>query len=83
MVIVDADWRQTAPDGQPVTVAENGIRLRCDVATLIDDATGSIEAHYRLALAPTVLVQLPGAMSMPVTNAGPGLLNRWKENWSR
>jgi hypothetical protein len=83
LVIVNAEWRDTVPGGQQLTLAEDGVRLTCDVASLVDDGSGSVEAHFRLALTPSLLAQLPANTSVPVFNFGPALLNRWKSDWSR
>jgi len=76
-VIVDTDFR---PDGggQKLELAEDGVRIRFDVASVLARGAGSVEVHYRLPLDATVLSRVPAASGQVVlSNAVVALLNPW------
>ena len=81
-VIVDTDFR---PDGgrQELELAEDGIRIRLDVASVLDRGSGSVEVHYRLPLDASVLSQLPVTKCrVALSNAVVALINPWLGSYS-
>jgi len=64
--------------GQELAVSGDDVRIRFDVASVLERGTGSVEIHYRLPLESSVLSQLTAANG-PVTlsHAAEALLNPW------
>jgi hypothetical protein len=82
--IVNTDLREPARAGAALTLAEDGLRIRLDVARIMQGASGSVVVHYRVRLAPIVLAQVPGeGVRVSVANAGPSLLDGWRRRWAR
>ena len=81
--IVNTDLREPARGGAALTLGEDGLRIALDVARLMEGGSGSVVVHYRIALAPTVLAQLPAPASGSRSPTPPGLLDGWKRRWRR
>jgi hypothetical protein len=83
-VILDTEFAPDAEGDQQITVAEDGIRIAFDVATVIDGGSGSVDVHFRIPLTSSVTAQLPSTpCAVSLSNALPALLNGWKGSWSR
>jgi hypothetical protein len=65
-------------DGE-LAIAGDGVRIRFEVASVLDGGSGSVELHYRLPLEAAILGRLPAA-GCPVTlsQAFPALLRSWQ-----
>jgi hypothetical protein len=82
--IVNTDLREPARGGAALTLGEDGLRIDLDVARVMEGASGSVAVHYRVALVPAILAQLPASgVRVSIANAGPSLLNGWKRRWAR
>jgi hypothetical protein len=70
--------RSPVSDQAQCIVSGDGVRVRFDVASVLERGTGSVEVHNRLPLDSSVLSQLPAANG-PVTlsHATEALLNPW------
>jgi hypothetical protein len=81
--IVDTDFGQPNRADSTLSLAEDGVRVTFEVASVLASGSGSVEVHYRLPLDATVLAQLP-SISCPVSlsNAVPALLKGWRGSWA-
>ncbi len=81
-VILDTEF----PSGggrQELALAEDGLRISFDVATVLTEGSGSVEVRYKLPLDQAVLGQLPArGCQVTLVHAAEALLNPWRGSYS-
>jgi len=80
---VIVDTRLDGGGMQELALAEDGVRIRFDVATVLSGGSGSVEVRYKLPIDASVLAALP-TLTCPValSHAAEALLNPWRGSYS-
>jgi len=74
------DTRFHGSDGkQQLALAEDGVRISFDVATVLSGGSGSVDVHYRLPIDASVLAMLPAlTCQVALSHAAEAFLYPWQ-----
>ena len=83
-VIVDTglDDKGEAGGQHVLTLAEDGVRIRFEVATVLRQGSGTVNVNYKLPLDPSVLARLPAReLHVTLSHAAEAFLNPWRGSY--
>ena len=76
--ILDTDFSGVAADGQSLSFAPDGVRIKIDVQSLVEGGSGTVELHFREPLDGTVLAQLPSTTCpVQLSNTVAAMIRGW------